>query len=180
VSRLYRIEGGDEIARRRTRLGAGAIIEAWIDLYEPGRFWLGEESKTLLDSVDVPVPAELTLPADAVSVYYGPRLCDLESLPPEDSLKSRVLSAHGIAVAWITLDRAGERASYEPQAPTDPVFHLRRRGGGAGHVWRLFHTRKEALAYTGEFFGRDSEAVEWADGLAIEDFPGLLQRHRAR
>lgn len=180
MSCLYRIEGADEIARRRTRLGSRGTVEAWMDLYEPGHFWLGEESKTLLDSVESPVPVELALPADAVAVYYGPRLCDLDSLPPEDSLRSRVLSAHGIAVAWITLDRAGERSSYEPPAPTDPVFHLRRRGGGAGHVWRLFHTKKEAVVYTGEFFGRDSEAVEWAEALGVEDFPGLLQRHRAR
>jgi hypothetical protein len=180
VSRLYRIEGADELARRRTQLGSGVIIEAWRDLYEPGHFWLGEESKTRLDSVEPPVPAELVLPADAVAVYYGPRLCDLESLPPEDSLKARVLSAHGIAVAWVTLDRAGERSSYEPQGPSDPVFHLRRRGGGAAHIWRLFHTRKEARVHAGEFFGPDSEAVEWADGLGVEDFPGLLQRHRAR
>jgi hypothetical protein len=179
VSRLYRIEGGDEIARRRARLGAAGVIEAWMDLYEPGYFWLGEESKSLLDSVEAPVPAGLWLPTDAVPVYYGPRLGDLPSLPPEDSLKARVLSAHGIAVAWITLDRFGQRTSYQPQAPTDPVFHLRRRGGGAGHVWRLFQTKDEAVAYTGEFYGHDSEALEWAQALPAEDFSGLLRRHQA-
>ena len=180
MSWLHRIEGGDEIVRRRARLGSAGVIEAWTDLYEPGYFWLGEASKTLLDSVDGPLPVVLSLPAEAVPVYYGPRVSDLESLPPEDSLKARVLSAHGIAVAWITLDRFGQRASHPPQAPADPVFHLRRRGGGAGHVWRLFQTRKEAMAYAGEFFGRDSEAVEWAHGLPADDFSGLLQRHQPR
>jgi hypothetical protein len=110
-------------------------------------------------------------------VYYGPRLTDLDSLPPESSLKARVLSAHGIAAAWITLDRFGERTSYQPPAPTDPIFHLRRRGGGIGHVWRLFTTRKEAVVYLGEFFGQDCEAVEWAAGLVVEDFAALLERH---
>jgi hypothetical protein len=180
LSRLYRIEGADAIARRRARLGSTGVIEAWMDLYEPRYFWLGEESKTLLDSVEEPVPAALSLPADAVPVYYGPWLSDLPSLPPEDSLKARVLSARGIAVAWITLDRLGQRTSYQPQAPTDPVFHLRRRGGGAGHVWRLFQTRKEAVAYAGEFYGGDSEAVAWAHGLVVDDFSSLLRRHQAR
>jgi hypothetical protein len=180
LSRLYRIEGPDAIARRRAQLGSAGVIEAWMDLYEPRHFWLGEESKRLLDSVEGPVPVVLALPADAVPVYYGPQLGDLESLPPEGSLRARLLSAHGIAVAWITLDRFGQRTSYQPQAPTDPVFHLRRRGGGAGHVWRLFQTKKEAVAYAGEFFGRDSEAVEWAHGLPVDDFASLLQRHATR
>jgi hypothetical protein len=177
VSRLYRVDGAAEITRRRSQLGASGVIEAWVDLYAPGRFWLGEESKALLDSVGEPMPAELALPAEAVPVYYGPRLTDLDSLPPENSLKARVLSAHGIAAAWITLDRFGERTSYQPQAPTDPIFHLRRRGGGTGHVWRLFTTRKEAVVYLGEFFGRDSEAGEWAAGLVVEHFAALLERH---
>src|SRR5207244_3590585 len=84
---------------------------------------------------------------------------DLESLPREESLKTRVLSAHGIAVAWITLDRFGQRASHEPTSPDDPVFHLRRVGGGAGHLWRLFRTRQEAVVYLGEAYGRDSEGA---------------------
>ena len=177
MSRLYRVDGAAEITRRRSQLGPGGVIEAWVDLYAPGHFWLGEESKALLDSVGEPMPAELALPAEAVPVYYGPRLTDLDSLPPESSLKARVLSAHGIAAAWITLDRFGERTSYQPPAPTDPIFHLRRRGGGIGHVWRLFTTRKEAVVYLGEFFGQDCEAVEWAAGLVVEDFAALLERH---
>ena len=92
----------------------------------------------------------------------------------------RSLSAHGIAVAWITLDRFGQRASYEPQSPTDPVFHLRRVGGGAGHLWRLFQTKPEAAVYMGESYGKDSEGVEWAQGLAVDGFEELLKRHAVR
>src|SRR4030095_6297170 len=52
--------------------------------------------------------------------YYGPRLQDVESLPLEDSLRARVLSAHGIAAAWITYDQFRARTVYEPTAPAAP------------------------------------------------------------
>lgn len=179
MSQLYLVAAGEEITRRRARLPAGSVIEAWADLYVPGRFWLGGESKTLLDSVGEPVPVELGLPASSVAIYYGPRLRDLDSLPPEESLKARVLSGHGIAVAWVTLDRFGERVAYQPTSPRDPVFHLRRRGGGVAHLWRLFPSRAAAVAYMAEAYG-DAEAMQWAEAVADEDFDALLQRHGAR
>jgi len=179
VSRLYLVAAGEEIARRRAQVPAGRVIEAWGDLYSPGRFWLGEESKTLLDSVGAPMPIELDLPATSVALYYGPRLRDLDSLPPEESLKARVLSAHGIAAAWVTLDRFGERVTYQPTSPRDPMFHLRRRGGGAGHLWRLFPSRDAARTYMAEVYG-EPEAVEWAKAVAVEDFNALLSRYGAR
>jgi hypothetical protein len=178
VSRLYRIAGGAEIARRRPLLPPGSLVEAWPDLHAPGRVWVGEESKALLDSISEPIEAELALPSDSVAVYYGPQLRDLDSLPPEDSLRCRVLSTRGIAAVWITLDRFGERVRYQPQSPLDPVFHLRRRGGGAVHVWRLFTTKREAAIYLTETFGADSEAVEWAGRLTADDFDDLIRRHR--
>jgi hypothetical protein len=178
VSRLYLVVDGETIARRRASAPPGTVIEAWPDLYTQGLYWLGEESRRLLDAEGEPVVERLSLPADAVAVYYGPRLTDLESLPPEDSLKARVLSAHGIAAAWITLDRFGQRASHTPASPADPVFHLRRRGGGAGHLWRLFRTRPEAVVFMTETYGEDPEARDWAESLAAEDFDDLLRRHR--
>ncbi|OLC30865.1 MAG: hypothetical protein AUH81_18845 [Candidatus Rokubacteria bacterium 13_1_40CM_4_69_5] len=180
MRRLYLIAGGDEIARRRPLLPAGSVIEAWADLYTPGLVWVSEESKALLDSVGEPLSARLTLPGEGVPVYYGPQLRDIDSLPPEDSLRTRVLSAHGIAVAWITLDRFGQRTTYQPQTPTDPAFHLRRRGGGPRHLWQLFSTKREAMTYMAESYGHDSEAVEWAESLTVEDFDSLLKRHADR
>src|SRR5207247_2482037 len=88
VSRLCCVADADAIVRRRALVPAGQVIEAWNDLYTPGHFWLGEESKRLLDAAGEPVPPVITLPAAAVAVYYGPQLTDLESLPPEDSLKA--------------------------------------------------------------------------------------------
>lgn len=177
MTRLYLVADGERIARCRAAAPAGTVIEAWPDLYSAGLFWLSEESKRLLDAAGGPVAERLSLPADAVAVYYGPRLTDLDSLPPEDSLKARILSAHGIGAAWITLDRFGQRVSHSPTSPTDPVFHLRRRGGSAGHLWRLFRTRAEAVVFMAEYYGQDPEAREWAEALA-QDFDTLLRRHR--
>lgn len=140
---------------------------------------MGDESKARLDATGEPLPARLSLAADGVAVYYGPKLCDVESLPRGESLKTRVLSVHGIAVAWITLDRFGERVSYEPKAPTDPIFHLRRPGGGAGHLWRLYATKREAVIDLTERYGAEAEAVEWADALPIESWDDLLRRYAA-
>jgi hypothetical protein len=112
-----------------------------------------------------------------VAIFYGPRLCDLESLPREESLRARVLSAHGVAVAWITLDRLGQRTTHEPASPADAVFHLRRPGGGAGHVWRLFRDKHEAMGWMDDAYGADSEGAEWARTLPADDFDALVKRH---
>lgn len=177
MSRLYLTTARDEIARRRASAEKGRIVEAWPDQADGSAAWIGEETRALLESLGGPLAVQLALPAESVAVYYGPQLCDIESLPREESLKTRVLSGRGIAVAWITLDRFGQRAHYEPASPSDPVFHLRRVGGGAGHLWRLFRTREEAGVYMAEAYGRDSEGAEWARGLAVEDFAQLIKRY---
>ena len=177
MSRLYLTTAKDEIARRRAGAEKGRIVEAWPDQADGSAVWIGEDTRALLESLGGPLAVELALPAESVAVYYGPQLCDIESLPREESLKTRVLSGHGIAVAWITLDRFGQRASYEPASPVDPVFHLRRVGGGAGHLWRLFRARAEAVTYMNESYGRESEGAEWARALVVEDFTGLIKRY---
>jgi hypothetical protein len=179
VSRVYFLLDGDEMVRRRARAPRGSVVEAWTDMtVGGGAFWVGEESKALLDAAgDQPMAARFAVPADAVPVFYGPGLCDLESLPREESLRARVLSAHAVAVAWITLDRHGQRTTHEPASPSDPIFHLRRPGGGAGHVWRLFRDRREAVAWMEEAYGIDSEGAGWARGLPAGDFDDLVTRH---
>jgi hypothetical protein len=177
MARLYVVSDGAEIARRRALLPRGQLVEVWPDLYRRDEFWMGESSKALLDAVDSPLAVRLSVDAAAVPIYYGPRLQDMESLPREESLQSRVLSAHGIAVAWITIDQFGQRTSYEPTGPTDPTFYLRRPAGAAAHIWRLFRTKGEAYAYMVEFHGRDSEARDWAAALAVDSFEALLERH---
>ncbi len=177
MGRLYLVTDGAEIARRRKLVAPGVLVEVWGDLYEAGSFWMGERTKGYLDGARPPLAQKLILDPEAVSVYYGPRLCDVESLPSEESLKSRVLSAHAIGVAWITFDQFGERTKYEPASPADPIFYLRRPGGQAAHVWRLFRGKDEAIVYMGEYYGKDSEARDWAQSLPVGGFEELVARY---
>jgi hypothetical protein len=177
MARIYLVSDGPEILRRRRLVPPSRLVEAWPDLYVPGDFWMGETSKGLLDGAETPLPARLTVEDSSVPIYYGPRLCDAASLPREESLRSRVLSAHGIGVAWITLDQVGRRAGYEPAAPTDPIFFLRAPGGTAAHMWRLFQSRSESEAYMAEYYGKDPEARVWAQALPVDSYKELLERH---
>jgi len=179
VGRIYLVADADEIARRRRLAPAGRLVEAWPDLHAPGRFWVGATSKALLDGTGEPLASLLSLEGEVVSVYYGPGLAEIESLPAEESLQARVLSAHGIAVACITRDREGRRSLHEPAGPMDPVFFLRRPGGTAAHLWRLFRERREAEAGVADEFPEDDEAREWASTLTVADFEDLLARHAA-
>jgi hypothetical protein len=202
MGRLYLVGDKAEIDRRRKLVDASLLVEVWQDLYTAdivwmgdeaarritygqnrqrppgGLFWMGEQAKRALDSAGEALPSLLVLAEPAVPIYYGPRLADLESLPVEESLKARVLSAHGLAVAWVTYDQSGARNQYEPKLPTDPTFFLRRPRGRAAHLWRLFRTKGEACAYMAENFARDAEAIEWAQRLAVESFDGLVERFR--
>ena len=177
MGKIYLVADGAEIARRRRLVASGLLVETWQDLYIPGQFWLGEETKGYLDSGSSPLPYALAVDAEAVPIYYGPRLRDVESLPSEESLRARVLSAHGIGVAWVTFDQFGERTKYEPASPADPMFYLRRPGGSAAHIWRLFRQKREAIVYMQEHYGKDSEARDWADTLPVEAYDELLKRH---
>jgi hypothetical protein len=177
MPRLHALPDAAEVARRR-KLLPGRLLEAWPDLYTSGQVWVGDETRALLETAGGPLSVTLSVDANAVPVYYGPRLRDVESLPPEESLRARVLSAHGIAVAWITYDQFGQRTVYEPTGPADPIFYLRRPAGTAAHIWRLFRTRAEARVYMAEYYGRDSEGREWAETLPAETFDALLARHR--
>ena len=204
MGRLYLVGDKAEIDRRKQVLGLSSVIETWQDLYTPGiiwmgdeetrrlaygqahdrapagLYWLGEEAKRTLDGVGGELPFELVVDGEAVSVYYGPRLADTASLPFEESLRARVLSAHGIAVVWATYNGLGERVEHRPSGPTDPLFYLRRTRGTVAHLWRLFRTKAEALAFATERGAQDPEAVEWAGKLPVADFAELVQRFGRR
>ena len=179
MSRVYFLHDGSDMIKRRALVPRGSVVEAWADVaVGGGTFWVGEDSKALLDAAGAePMAAQLAIPAEAIAIFYGPHLCDLESLPREESLRARVLSAHGVAAAWITLDRFGQRVAHEPASPADPVFHLRRPGGGPGHLWRLFRAKDEAVTFMDEAYGADSEGAEWARALPAGDFDALVKRH---
>lgn len=174
MTRIYQLAGADEIARRRRLVPPAQIVEAWPDLQQPDHFWVGEDTKALLDTADGPIPPVRAIDAAHVRIYYGPRLVDVESLPPEQSLQARVVSAGGIAVAWITIDRFGRTTPHEHGSPADAVFYLRRPRAGRAHLWRLFRTRDEAIAFANEQ-DDDPEAVAWARALPAETFVDLLR-----
>jgi hypothetical protein len=200
VPRLFLITGRSEIEQRRRRLGPGEVVEVWEALHaadvtwlgdpelrriayqrggatpNAGLFWVGESAKAALDGAGPPLPLLLTIPEASVPVYYGPWLRDTESLPGEESLKARVLSARGIAVAWATYDQAGARLEYQPADPLDPVFYLRRAGTKVVHAWRLFRTRAEAVRYAAETLIGDEDAGRWAESIPSDDFDDLLRR----
>ena len=180
MARLHLITDAAAVAGRRKLVAPGRLLEAWPDLYVAGQAWVGDETRALLDAAGDAMPVALSIEDTTVPIYYGPRLQDTESLPLEASLRARVLSAHGIAVAWITVDQFGDRTVYEPTGPADPIFFLRRPGGSAAHIWRLFRTRAEARLYMAEYYGRDSEGRDWADTLSVETFEDLLARHARR
>ena len=180
MPRLHALSDAAEVAKRRKLLPPGRLLEAWPDLYTAGQAWVGDEARALLEAAGGALPIECSVDAAAVPVYYGPRLSDVESLPLEESLRARVLSARGIAVAWITYDQFGQRTVYEPTGPADPIFYLRRPGGTAAHIWRLFRTKPEARVYMAEYYGRDSEGRDWAESLPVETFDALLAREKPR
>ena len=180
MSRVHLLADATEVTRRRKLAPPGHLLEAWPDLYTAGQAWVGEEARLLLEAAGGPLPVALSVETAVVPVYYGPRVADVESLPLEDSLRARVLSAHGIAVAWITYDQFGQRTVYEPTGPADPIFYLRRPAGTAAHIWRLFRTKQEARVYMAEYYGRDSEGRDWAARLPAETFEELLARHARR
>lgn len=178
MGRLYLIVDDGEIAPRRKKL-PGRFIETWPDLYGEREYWMADESKAALDSAGTPIRAKLVVDADAVAVYYGPRLAAIDSLPREDSLRARVLSAHGIAVVCMTADTPAEGTSHSSQSPLDPVFFLRRPGGSAAHRWRLFTTKQDAVAWVLHSFPGDDEAAHWAHALLADSYEALLARHGA-
>lgn len=177
MSRIVLVPDGPDVARRRQRLPPGQFVEAWPDLYLAGMVWMAEESRAALETATGPLQAVLAVDADAVPIYYGPRLTDLPSLPAESSLKARILSSHGMAGAWITLDQFGQRVVHRADSPLDPVFFLRRPGGSTTHQWRLFRTKGDAVLFMREHYGHDPEANDWAEGLTVGGYEQLLERH---
>jgi hypothetical protein len=200
VARLFLVADRSEMDRRRRLLSPGDAVEIWEVLHTPdvtwlgdpelrriayqrggatptpGLFWVGESTKAVLDRVDVPLPHLLAIPEASIPVYYGPWLRDTESLPGEESLKARVLSARGIAVAWATYDQAGARLEYQPADPLDPVFYLRRARTRTVHAWRLFRTRAEAVRYAAETLKSDDDAERWAKSIPSDDFDDLVRK----
>jgi hypothetical protein len=200
MGRIYLVTDRAGIERRRQAL-PGVLIEVWQDLYAGdlfwlgdekrrqeaytaaererppgGRYWIGETSKAALDGAGGPLAWELAVDESCVPVYYGPWLADADSLPHEDSLRARALSARSIAVAWLTYDRFGQRVEHRPASPLDARFYLRRPKGKALHLFHGFRTQAEAMAVMTDRTADDPAAGAWAGSLPVPDFSALLSR----
>ena len=201
MGRVYLVSDDGEIARRRREL-SGLFIEAWPDLFRGDLFWLGDDearraayavehraplagalywigegSKVALDRVGSPLPWDLAMEENLVPIYYGPGLIEPESLPAEESVRARVLSAHGIAAIWTTYDVSGVRVEHRPTSPLDPIFHLRRPGGTTVHLFRTLTTRAEAVNVTAAGPLKEPGASDWAEKIPAEDFEALIRCH---
>src|SRR3989442_3436761 len=90
MGRLYFMADGDEMVRRRARIPKGSVVEAWADRRGGGAFWVGEESKRLLDEAgEAPMPAPLSVPDDRRPLFFGPPLSDAAAPAPDESLPAR-------------------------------------------------------------------------------------------
>jgi hypothetical protein len=197
---IYLVSNRAEIERRR-KARPDALIEIWPDLHAGdlfwlgdderrraaymaaererptgGLYWIGETSKAALDEAGGPLAWEIAIDESMIPVYYGPWLRDADSLPPEDSLRARALSARSIAVAWTTYDRAGQRIDHRPPSPLDPRFYLRRPKGRTLHLFHGFRTKMEAVAAMADRTPHDPDACAWAQSIPARDFTDLMQR----
>ncbi len=48
MSRIYRIDDGRAVRERQHALPRGTVVEAWLDVFQPGVFWVSETTKRLL------------------------------------------------------------------------------------------------------------------------------------
>ena len=171
MSRLFFVLDGGEMVKRRAQVPKGSVVEAWPDMQVGGgTFWVGEESKSLLDAAGpAPMPASVSVPADAVPIFYGPQLCDLESLPREESLRARVLSARGVAVAWVTLNPMGERTTHEPKSLDEPEWPP------TGELIEAWHEQRLKDAHSVTAFMRYLKAFNLLEALASPELADSIQ-----
>ena len=176
MDRIFRVDDGRAVRERQRALPQGTVVDAWPDVFDPRSFWIGEMAKRLLDAPGAPLRASVTVEGSRIAIYYPDEPRDGASLPPRDSLRVRVLSGHGIAVAWFgTTVGVGKRPLPEPASPEDAFFFLMRMGSRINHAWRLFRTRDEAIEFMGRHFPEDAKGRAWAEALPVTSYIDLLR-----
>jgi hypothetical protein len=175
MSRIYRIDDGRAVRERQRALPRGTVVEAWLDVFEPGRFWVSDATKRLLDGTGPPLTSSASVEGSRIAIFLPDEPRDAGSLPSEDSLRARVVAGHGIAVTWYgTTAQAGGRPLPEPTSPEDAFFYLMKMGGRANHAWRLFRTRDEAVEFMARNFPDDARAR--AEALPVVSYSDFLSR----
>ncbi|HYL80649.1 MAG TPA: hypothetical protein VEU07_07545 [Candidatus Acidoferrum sp.] len=176
MMRIFRIDDGRAVRERQRALPQGSVVDAWPDVFDPRRFWIGGTTKRMLDAAGAPLPASAVVEGSCVAVFFPEEPRDEASLPPEESLRVRVLSAHGIAVTWFGMTAGtGKRPLPEPVSPEDAFFFLMRMGSRINHAWRLFRTRDEAIEFMRRHFPDDGKARTWAETLPATSYSELVR-----
>ncbi len=175
MSRIYRINDGKAVRERQRALPKGTVVEAWLDVFHPGIFWVSEATKRLLDGEGTPLTSSAVVESARIPIFFPDEPRDSASLPSEDSLRVRVVAGHGIAVTWYgATSQVSGRPLPEPTSPEDAFFFLMQMGGSANHAWRLFRTRDEAAEFMARHFADDAKARAWAEGLPMARYSELL------
>jgi len=175
MSRIYRIDDGRAVRERQRALPRGTVVETWLDVFEPGTFWVSEATKQLLDGAGPPLTSSASVEGSRILIFFSDEQRDAASLPSEDSIRVRVVAGHGIAVTWYgTTAQAGGRPLPEPTSPEDAFFYLMKKGGSANHAWRLFRTRDEAVEFMARHFPDDARARAWAEALPVVRYSEVL------
>ncbi|HSB78996.1 MAG TPA: hypothetical protein VLM91_09420 [Candidatus Methylomirabilis sp.] len=176
MTRIFRIEDGRAVRERQRALPRGTVVDAWPDVFDPRAIWIGETTKRMLEEKGAPLPASAVVEGSRIGVFFPDEPRDQASLPPEESLRMRVLSGHGMAVAWFgTTEGKGKRPLPEPVSPEDAFFFLMRMGSRINHAWRLFRAQDEAIEFMRRHFPDNAEARTWADALPAASFKELLR-----
>lgn len=177
MSRIHRIDDGKAVRERQRTLPKGTVVEAWLDVFHPGIFWVSEAAKRLLDGAGPPLASSAVVESARIPIFFPDEPRDSASLPSEDSLRVRVVAGHGIAVTWYgATSPAGGRPLPEPTSPEDAFFFLMKMGSSANHAWRLFRTRDEAAEFMARHFPDDARAGAWAEAVPVAKYAELLSR----
>ena len=81
MSRIYRIDDGRAVRERQHALPRGTVVEAWLDVFQAGVFWVSETTKRLLDATGPPLTASAAVDSDRISLFFPEEPRDAASLP---------------------------------------------------------------------------------------------------
>lgn len=166
----------DDLATARRRIQdrwPGRYFEIWPDVFERGLYWVGTQTKALLDEGQVPHGVRFSVDDDRVPIFYGggpPPSADV--LPAPESVRTRALAGRGIGVALV--EEGGARPSVEPAGPEDAYFSLTRPGASRYFIWRLFRSKEDARTYLRKHKVVDEALEAWLAASQIEQFADLV------
>ena len=151
----------------------GRYFEIWPDVFEGGLYWVGGETKALLDDLKVPHDIRYAVDDERVPIFYGGRPPGTpDVLPGAESVRTRTLAWRGIGVALV--EEGSGRPSLEPSGPEDAYFFLSRPRAGRYFIWRLFRSKEDARAFIRKHHFADADLEGWLAASPVERFADLV------